>query len=253
MTTFCCMCDLVRTAQSFGDDAHAVATGLHLGMTARTSQRCVVPLCRWVQSLARNPPTHTKPPISQCSQLSHTHAIELATLQRSLLNAVSHLLFPTSLFLSVLLHVFALSCSHGLKILLNAFPLSSSSTPRLFHLHRFLFMVPHVCCSYSFPRCIFIGFRHVFVTLSLPLGYASLSLSFLFLPLALLPLFCRTSLTRSRWLQPFAPQPVLPAPWRPTSCEPQRRCGLRVRHAHCLRVHASCRLGSFAKEAWKRW
>ena len=35
--------------------------------------------------------------------------------------------------------------------------------------------------------------------------------------LLLLPLFCRTSLTRSRWLQRFAPQPVLPAPWRPTS------------------------------------
>ena len=57
------------------------------------------------------PRTHTKQattPISKCSQLSHTHAIELATLQRSLLNAVSHFLFPTSLFLSVPLHVFAL-------------------------------------------------------------------------------------------------------------------------------------------------
>ena len=72
---------------------------------------------------------------------SPTHAIELATLQRSLLNAVSHLLFPTSLFLSVLLHVFALFSSLGMKILLNAFPLSSSSTPRLFYLHRFLFRV----------------------------------------------------------------------------------------------------------------
>ena len=90
------------------------------------------------------PRTHTKQaitPISKCSQLSLPHAIELATLQRSLLNAVSHLLFPTSLFLSVLLHVFALPSFFGMKILLNAFPLSSSSTPRLFYLHRFLFMV----------------------------------------------------------------------------------------------------------------
>ena len=52
MTTSCCMCEPMRTAQSFGDDTHAVATGLHLGMRARTSQRCVVPLCRWVESLA---------------------------------------------------------------------------------------------------------------------------------------------------------------------------------------------------------
>ena len=103
-------------------------------MRARTSQHCVVPLCRWVESLATTP-------ISECSQLSHTHAIELATLQRSPLNAVSHLLFPTSLFLSVLLHVFALSSSLGLNILLNAFPLSSSSTPPLFYLHHFLFRV----------------------------------------------------------------------------------------------------------------
>ena len=54
------------------------------------------------------PRTHTKQattPISKCSQLSHTHAVELATLKRSLLNAVSHLLFPTFLFFSVLLHV----------------------------------------------------------------------------------------------------------------------------------------------------
>ena len=42
----------MRTDQSFGDDTHAVATGLHLGMRARTSQRCVVLMCRWVESLA---------------------------------------------------------------------------------------------------------------------------------------------------------------------------------------------------------
>ena len=35
--------------------------------------------------------------------------------------------------------------------------------------------------------------------------------------LLLLPRFFRTSHTCSRWLQRFAPQPVLPAPWRPTS------------------------------------
>ena len=47
------MCEPMRTAQSFGDDTHAVATGLHLGMRARTSQRrCVVLMCRWVESLA---------------------------------------------------------------------------------------------------------------------------------------------------------------------------------------------------------
>ena len=160
----------MRTAQSFGDDTHAVATGLHLGMRARTSQRCVVPLCRWVKAWLidgcsnkdagnveretptpcgeRNrrqskrtthqfypkPRTHTKQattPISECSQLSHTHAIELATLKSSLLNAVSHFLFPTSLFLSVFLHVFAFSSSLCLNTLLNAFPLSSSTTPPL--------------------------------------------------------------------------------------------------------------------------
>ena len=42
MTTSCCMCEPMRTAQSFGDDTHAVATGLHLGTRARTSLRCVV-------------------------------------------------------------------------------------------------------------------------------------------------------------------------------------------------------------------
>ena len=147
------------------------------------------------------PRTHTKQattPISKCSQLSHTHAVELATLKCSLLNAVSHLLFPTSLFLSVLVHVFALSSSLGMKILLHAFPLSSSSTPQLSTYLTFIsfafpsqqekpsrFLTLHVCSSSSsFPRCIFHGFHHVFFTLSLLLGYSSLSLSFLFLPLA---------------------------------------------------------------------
>ena len=29
VTTSCCMCEPMRTAQSFGDDTHAVATGIH--------------------------------------------------------------------------------------------------------------------------------------------------------------------------------------------------------------------------------
>ena len=52
MTTSCSMCEPIRTAQSFGDDTHTMTTGLHLGMRTRTSQRCVVRLCRWVESLA---------------------------------------------------------------------------------------------------------------------------------------------------------------------------------------------------------
>ena len=141
MTTSCSMCEPIRTAQSFGDDTHTMTTGLHLGMRTRTSQRCVVRLCRWVESLAhrwcsskdagnveretpnpcgkrnrRSPKEqHTSCPQSTRTQnrqpRSHTHAVELATLKRSLLNAVSHRLFPTSLFLSVFLHVFALSSS----------------------------------------------------------------------------------------------------------------------------------------------
>ena len=57
----------------------------------------------------------------------------------------------------------------------------------------------------------------MFFTLSLPLGYSSLSLSFLLSPSYFSLFFCRTSHTRSRWLQRIAPQPVLPEPWRPTS------------------------------------
>ena len=166
MTTSCCMCDLVRTAQSFGDDAHAVATGLHLGMSglhsvvwsvsvggkpvspmgARTRTRAMLnvrqrPLVvNATGAIQKNntlidpeprTPKQATTPISKCPQLSHTHAVELATLKRSLLDAVKHFLFPTSLFLSVFLHVFALSSSLGMNILLNAFPLSSSSTPPL--------------------------------------------------------------------------------------------------------------------------
>ena len=150
-------------------------------------------------------------------------AVELATLKRSLSNAVSHLLFPTSLFLSVLLHVFALSSSLDLNIFLSAFqllrsPLSFLSPPLSLHSKKpSRSLTLHVCSSSSFfPRCIFNGFLHVFFTLSL--GYSSLSPSASSFSLLFLPLFLfRTSLTRSRWLQRFALQPVLPAPWRPTS------------------------------------
>ena len=110
---------------------------------------------------------------SQSPNALNSPTVDLATLKRSLLDAVGHLLFPTSLFFSVFLHVFALSSSLGLKTLLNAFPLSSSSTPPLsssltvissLSLHskkpsRSLTL--HVCSS-SFPRCIFNGFFRVF-------------------------------------------------------------------------------------------
>ena len=129
------------------------------------------------------PRAHTKQattPTSKCSQLSLTHAIELATLKRSLLNAVSHLLFPTSLFLSVLLHVFALSSSLDLNIFLSAVQLLRSrlsflSPPLSLHSKKpSRSLTLHVCSSSSFfPRCIFNGFLHVFFTLSL--GYSSLS------------------------------------------------------------------------------
>ena len=130
----------------------------------------------------------------QCSQLSRTHAIELATLQRSLLNAVSHLLSPTSLFLSVLLHVFALSSSLGLNFLLNAFPLSSSSTLPLSSFLTFISSAlpsKQKTISILNSSCLFLFFllsslyiQWLSPPLSLPLGYSSLFLSFLFLPLA---------------------------------------------------------------------
>ena len=162
------MCEPMRTAQSFGDDAHAVAIGLHLGMSglhsvvwsvsvggkpgspmgARTRTRAMLnvrqrPLV--VNANKRNPkeqhtcltPNHAHTQNRQPSQSPNalnspnTHAVKLATLKRSLLDAVNHFLFPTSLFLSVFLHVCALSSSLGMNILLNAFPLSSSSTPPL--------------------------------------------------------------------------------------------------------------------------
>ena len=52
MSTSWCTCEPTETARSLGDDTHAVGTrpkwapehGLHRG---------VVPLCRWVASLAR--------------------------------------------------------------------------------------------------------------------------------------------------------------------------------------------------------
>ena len=88
-----------------------------------------------------------------------------------------------------------LSSSLGLNILLNAFPLSSSSTPplsssltvisslSLYSKKPSRSLTLHVCSS-SFPRCIFNGFLRVFFTLSLFLSAILLSLSFLFLPFA---------------------------------------------------------------------
>ena len=99
--------------------------------------------------------------------------------------------------------------------------------------------------STAFATCLS---RSLFLSaMLLSPSVSSFSLSFLFLPLGFSLFFCRTSLTRSRWLQPFAPSPCCPRHGVRLPCEPQRRCGRRVRHAHCLRVHASCRLGGFAK------
>ena len=84
------------------------------------------------------PHAHTKQattPISKCSQLSHTHAVELATLQRSLLNAVSHLLSPTSLFFSVFLHVFAL--------FFRWLEYPPQRLPTLFHLNSSAILLSH--------------------------------------------------------------------------------------------------------------
>ena len=213
-------------------------------MTARTSQRCVVPLCRWVESLATTP-------ISKCSQLSHTHAIELATLKRSLLNAVSHLLFPTSLFLSVLLHVFALSCSRGLKILLNAFPLSSSSTPPLFYLHRFLFRV-----SVFNSSCLLLLFlSSLYLQWLSPRVFHAFSSFRLFFSLPQFPLppscfslfFSERRIRARGGSSALRPSPCCPRHGGRLPREPQHRGGRRVRHAHCLRVHASCRLGGLCQ------
>ena len=181
------------------------------------------------------PRTHTKQattPSSKCSQLSHTHTLELATLKCSLLDSVSHFLFPTSLFLSVLLHVFAISSAISLNTLLNAFPLSSTSTPLLssslifissaFPSQQkktisvlnssclfFFFLLSSLYLQWLSPR-VFSRFLFLSAVLLSP------SVSFC-LPLASPSVFFRTSHTRSRWLQRFAPLPVLPAPWRPTS------------------------------------
>ena len=71
--------------------------------------------------------------------------------------------------------------------------------------------------------------------------------------LLLLPLFFSERRTRARGgSSALRPSPCCPRHGVRLPREPQRRCGRRVRHAHCLRVHASCRLGGFAKEAWKR-
>ena len=214
------------------------------------------------------PRTHTKPattPISKCSQLSHSHAIELATLQRSLLNAVSHFLFPTSLFLSVLLHVFALSSSPCLNILLNAFPLSSCSTPPLSSSLTFIssaFLHSKKTISILDSSCLFFFFilSWLYLQWLSPRVFHAFSSSRLFFSLPQFPLspsffslVFSERRTRARGgYSALRPSPCCPRHGVRLPREPQRHCGRRVRHAHCLRVHASCRLGGFAKEAWKR-
>ena len=132
---------------------------------------------------------------SQSPNALNSPTVELATLKRSLLDAVGHLLFPTSLFLSVLLHVFALSSSLGLNILLNAFPLSSSSTPPLsssltvissLSLHsKKTISILNSSCLFLFLSSLYLQwlFPRVFSRF-LFLSAILLSLSFLFLPLA---------------------------------------------------------------------
>ena len=55
MPTSCCTCQLMETAQSLGDDTHAVANCLNLVVRARTAQRCGS-VCRRAESVV--------PPIS---------------------------------------------------------------------------------------------------------------------------------------------------------------------------------------------
>ena len=43
MSMSCCMCEPMETAQSLGDDTHAVAIRPNMAMRARTAQCCVVP------------------------------------------------------------------------------------------------------------------------------------------------------------------------------------------------------------------
>ena len=178
------------------------------------------------------PRTHTKQattPISKCSQLSHTHAVELATLKLSLLNAVSHLLFPTSLFFSVFFHVFALffrRLEHPPQRLPTLFLLNSSA---LLLSHFYLFRLPFIAkktFSILNSSCLFLFFlSSLYLQWLSPRVFHAFSSSRLFFSLPQYPLspsyfslfFFRTSHTCSRWLQRIAPQPVLPEPWRPTS------------------------------------
>ena len=164
------------------------------------------------------PRTHTKQATAPIS--NRTRNAQTLTA-----NAVSHLLFPTSF-----LHVFAFSSSLGLNILLNAFPLSSSTTPPALLLsHFYLLRFPFIAKNHLDPLLLksvpFLPFLAVssmvfstcFHAFSSSRLFFTLSLSFSFLPLASPSFFFRTSLARSRWLQRFAPQAVVPAPCRPTS------------------------------------
>ena len=82
---------------------------------------------------------------------------------------------------------------------------------------------------------------------TLPLPFGSSSLSQCLLSPTCFSFFFRTSLTRSRWHERFAPQRSCPRHDGRLLREPLRRCGRRVRHAHCLQFHASCGLGALPK------
>ena len=214
------------------------------------------------------PRTHTKQattPISKCSQLSHTHAVELATLKRSLLNAVSHLLSPTSLFLSIFFHVFALffrRLEHPPQRRPTLFLLNSSA---LLLSHFYLLRFPFIArktISILNSSCLFFFFllSSLYLQWLSPRVFHAFSSSRLFFSLPQFPLspscfslgFSERRIRARGGSSALRPSPCCPRHGVRLPREPQRRCGRRVRHAHCLRVHASCRLGGFAKEAWKR-
>ena len=57
MSMSCCMCEPMETAQSLGDDTHAVAIRPNMAMRARTTLCCVVPYVGGLQAW----------PIDRCS------------------------------------------------------------------------------------------------------------------------------------------------------------------------------------------
>ena len=206
------------------------------------------------------PRTHTKQaitPISKCSQLSLTHAIELATLKCSLLDAVSHLLSPTSLFFSVFLHVFAFLFSRLEYLpqrLATLFLLNSSA---LLLSHFFLFRFPFIAKKISIlnSSCLFLFFSSLNLQWISPRvchAFSSFRLFFSLPQFPLSPSGFSFSFAEHRWRARGGSSALRPSPCCPRHGvrlppERDRRCGRRVRHAHCLRVHASCRLGGLCQ------